>query len=368
MSVKRTDYALEDYYLTSILGSSDKLIANNLYGVNHLQTKDPIPMNKDMSGFVFIVRPQLNMQTANLRNLRGFSPLLTDNELSLPRFIRCTLDPMLMDGTSLYGDAALKCPLVNNKFPFIPVLTNNALSMSGFPDKITQLFTSKPGLYGEQYSMVDSQNNIYGSLDLDITFRNTKGDPIIAMMQVWNDYQTAVFEGKLVPYPDFIIENEIDYSSRIYRLVLDEHRNKVTKIAATGISYPVTVPYGSFFDFNVDTPLSTSTKDFSVRFSSIGVMYNDPILIHEFNQVVGIFNPEMREDSRQNNMTYVPKRFRHFFKNRGYPWINYDNHNLEWWVEKGVYERVMNRPLVKENKIILDRLHNALLSGHNIKA
>ena len=187
MSVKRTDYALEDYYLTSILGSSDKLIANNLYGVNHLQTKDPVPMNKDMSGFVFIVRPQLNMQTANLRNLRGFSPLLTDNELSLPRFIRCTLDPRLMDGVSLYGDSALKCPLVNNKFPFIPVLTNNALTMSGFPDKITHLFTSKPGLYAEQYSMVDSQNNIYGSLDLDITFRNTKGDPIIAMMQVWND-------------------------------------------------------------------------------------------------------------------------------------------------------------------------------------
>ena len=52
---------------------------------------------------------------------------------------------------------------------------------------------------------------------------------------------SLVFEGKLVPYFDYMAENTIDYNTRIYRLVTDSTHMYVTKIAATGYAFPISV-------------------------------------------------------------------------------------------------------------------------------
>ena len=72
--------------------------------------------------------------------------------------------------------------------------------------------------------------------------------------------------------------------TRIYRLVLDETRTQVRKIAATGVSIPKSVPLGSQFDFSAETPFNEQNKELTVQFESIGFQYNDPILIKEFNE------------------------------------------------------------------------------------
>jgi hypothetical protein len=338
-------HTLDDYFQSSSIGSVEQSIGNNLYGINHRQIPSMVPMNKDSYGLTFFVRPQLNFQSDNIRNYRLLYPLLTDNTISIQRFVRATLDPRLLYG---YGQGktktpAIKCPIVDNTNAFIPVLTNNLNSISGWPDTVAPTFSSKEGLYGEVYSQVDGIVRNYGAFDIDATFRNTKGDPIVYMFYAWLHYMSMVYEGLMVPYPDFIIENEIDYNTRIYRLVLDSEKRYVTKIAATGVSFPVSIPLGQFFDFNKDKPYNDQSSDITIRFRCLGAQYQDDILVKEFNATVALFNPDMKDGKRDASMMKITTRiatemneplmlFR--LNNRGYPRISPNNYELEWWFYK----------------------------------
>jgi hypothetical protein len=233
------------------------------------------------------------------------------------------------------------CPLVDSLQAFIPVLTNNLLTLSGWPDVTAPVFESDAGLYKESYAQVDGLTKNYESFDLDASFRNTRGDPILYMFYIWLHYMGNVFEGKQVPYLDYLVENVIDYNTRIYRLVLDVNKDKVKKIAATGASFPVSVPTGSFFDFNSETPYSDQNKDISIRFRCMGADYMDDILIREFNQTVSLFNPLMRDAYRGTNMTQVSRKLLPLFNNRGYARIDESTYSLQWYVEKDLFKKVI---------------------------
>lgn len=334
-------FSLDDYFQSTPIGSIEKAIGNNLYGLNHRQIPGAVPIAKDLYGLTFFVRPQLNLQADNIRNDRLFYPLLSENETSLQRFVRCMLDPRLMEGYSHKGKVvipALKCPLVDNQNAFISVLTNNLNSISGWPDIVVPTFTSKPGLYNEVYAQVDGIAKNFESFDIQATFKNTRGDPIIFMFYVWLHYQSLVHEGILVPYPDFITENEIDYNTRVYRLVLDPEKQFVRKISACGVGFPVSVPMGSFFDFNHEKPYNDQNSDITIQVKCLGAQYQDDRLILEFNQTVSTFNPGMRDKTRDKEMMKVSRSLLNMFNNRGYPRINPDNYELEWYVPRALFE------------------------------
>lgn len=349
-------HALDDYFQSTPIGSVDKAIINNLYGINHRQIPGMVATNKDLYGLTFFVRPQLNMQSDNIKNLRIFTPLLNDLSTSIQRYVRTTLDPRLIEGYTAHGTAvnnpsafssgsiatgrvaAISCPVMDNAQAFIPVLTNNLQSISGWPDITLQTFTSTPGLYNEAYSQVDSIARNYESFDIDATFKNTRGDPILYLFYIWLHYAANVFEGRLIPYLDFITENEIDYMSRIYRLVLDPEKDVVRKIAACGVAFPISVPTGSFFDYTNEKPYNDQNKDITIRFKCLGAEYLDDILIKEFNDTVAIFNPSMADGKRDQYMVKVNKSLLSYFNNRGYARIEPSTNKLEWWVERAFFE------------------------------
>jgi hypothetical protein len=347
-------HTLDDYFKTVPIGSVDKAISENLYGINHRQTPGMVPSNKDMYGYTFFTRPQLNLQSDNILNMRFFYPLLTQNDMSIQRFVRCTLDPRLQH--KLLYDVAnsnvpkdigpLNCHLVDPEQVFIPILTNNIQSLSGWPDITLPTFDSKKGLYNEVYSQANGITRNYESFDLDVSFRNTRGDPILYMFYIWLHYSSLVFEGKLVPYPDFLAENRIDYNTRIYRLVMDQNKTVVKKITATGAAFPISVPTGSFFDYSSEKPYNDQNKDITIRFRCMGSDYLDDILISEFNAAVGIFNPAMEKDKIEkdrksktsiNSLVKVPVELLSAFNNRGYPYINRDTYELEWYVKSTTF-------------------------------
>lgn len=332
--------SLDDYFQTTPIGSVDKAIGNNIYGFNHRQVPAMVPNNKDTYGFTFFTRPQLNLQNDNIQNERRFYPLLSSNDLSIQRFVRTALDPRLIHGYQFGNDSvpAISCQILDNSNAFIPILTNNLNSISGWPDITAPTFTSKSGLYNEAWSIVDGITRNYESFDIDASFRNTRGDPIMYLFYIWIHYQSLVFEGKLVPYVDYILENEIDYNTRIYRLVLDSQKNTVTKIAATGAAFPISVPTGSFFDYNNEKPFNDQNKDITIRFRCLGVDLMDDILIKEFNDTVSLFNTNMVSRS---GMVRVNKNVASFFNHRGYPRIDPITYELEWWVDSGAYKTRM---------------------------
>ena len=73
-------------------------------------------------------------------------------------------------------------------------------------------------------------------------------------------------------------------------------------------------------------------KDITVRFQCHGFETLDDILVYEFNAATQIFNPSMRDDRRDYDMHKLTKLELPFFNNRGYPRINTNTYELEWWV------------------------------------
>lgn len=334
--------SLDELFSRMPTGSLDRAVFNNLRGVNHRQVRGMVPSNREQPGLIFFTRPQLNMQPDNIRNVRWLSQLLSRESTSMQTYIRCMLDPRLMTGIS-YDDRRIpeiSCPLVDNKQAFIPILTNNYISNSGWPSISVPTFTSKAGLYNESISMVDGRVLNSETWDLNVNFRNSLGDPILFLFFVWCVYMSFTFEGKLAPYTDFITENEFDFNTRIYRIVLDYRRKRVTKIASTAAAFPLSVPLGDSFNSDASQTYSEGNKEINMSFRCMGVDYFDPIIAKEFNSVVEIFNPAMKDEVRTSTMVQLSTRMAQVFNHEGYPHINTKTMELEWWVDQETFSRV----------------------------
>lgn len=372
------------------IGSVSRAISNNLYGINFRQTGNAVPRTKDVYGFTFFTRPSLNLSRLNISNYRGFYNLLTDNSLSYQRYTRLMLDPRLghKDG--------LKSPLVDNLNAFIPILTNNIVSLSGWPDLAVPTYTSAAGLYGEEHSFVDGVTNHYESYDLDVTFKNTKGNPLLYFFYIWIKYESLVFEGILNPYLDMITENEIDYNTRIYRIVLEQTKRYVTYIACTGASFPINVPTGNLFDYNIDTPYNTKNSEINIRFRSLGFVAFEDIIKLWFNKTVATFNPDMYRilkydlDNNENNNNVTRENgtvvyripgtnyvklphslvmqiddniFSNSFFNvnfKAYPYINLYTSELEWYVDSSIFSN-------STEKAFKEKIENSTVSQVDIQ-
>jgi len=327
----------------SSTGVMSTAIGDSFYGINHRQQPSAIQINKDMHGLTFFTRPRLNLTSENIRNVRQLTPLLTNEAMSIQRIIRCTLDPRLAKMA-----APVSSPFVDPLQAFIPILTNHLLSMSGWPDWDAPTFTSHEGLMKEAYSIVDGEVSNYSTYDITANFRNLDGDPITTLIATWIRYMSSVYMGDLVPYPDSLISNEIDYNTRIYRVVLDPAKRKVQKIACCGASFPLNCPLGAAFNFEADKPLNQSNDQISISFRCMGACYNDDIIIDEFNRTSGLFNVGMQESSFKKDaagnvtnkfLVQIKYEWLNIFNSRGYPRIDPDTYELQWWVTKEDYQQ-----------------------------
>ena len=349
-SLRTPDRVTQEVFQASPVGSLTTAIGDTFYGINHRQTPGAISINKDYYGLTFFTRPRLNLTADNIRTQRLLTPLLTTERASIQRIIRCLLDPELYRSRA---DAANGVsPFVDPQQAFIPVLTNHLLSISGWPDVVAPTFTSAEGVYKEQISLIDGLTQNYSTYDITANFRNIPGDPISLLFYVWITYASMVYQGVMVPYPDMIINNEIDYNTRIYRLVLDSTKTRVQKIAATGAAFPLNTPLGAAFNYEADRPVNNSNDQITINFRCMGAIYQDDILIYEFNRTNELFNDTMSDGKRERHYTKVPMQALGVFNNRGYPRINPDTYELEWWVDNDTYNNLLpmyNR--LKEQKV-----------------
>jgi hypothetical protein len=332
---------------------------DNTWGLNHRQVPLALQQTKDSYGLTFFTRPQLNLSDVNLRSDRKFSRLLTEKEMSVQRIVRCLLDPRLQyiggnaEGEDTDDDymtqGQVHCPLVDRHNAFIPYFTNNLVSLSGFPDLTTTSYSSKEGPYKEAYSYVDGPSDNYGEYDVIATLRNIQGDPISALAFFWIHYQSKVHEGIMKAYGDFILNREIDYNTRIYRFVLDPSKRFIQRMACTGASYPYALNIGSFYDFDNSKPYNDASQSIQIPFKSLGTIYEDDLIIRSFNDVVSYFHPHMGQSDRKllvepdrNMMTRIPLEHLSVFNHRGYPWINPDTYEIEWYVSTEYYQSKIN--------------------------
>lgn len=323
--------SVRDVLARSSTGDPGMAIGQTLYGIDHRGLSNSIPINKDYYGLAFFTKPDLRLQSNNLYKVRKFAPLLTSKEKSIPRAIRAMLDSR-HNNASDQQDATYPCSLIDPKQAFIPLLTNQLISMSGWQDLELPTHTSERGVYGEEFSFADGICDVYRTWDMTTNFRNIPGDPITSMFYYWLIYAQAVYEGTMTPYANNIVENTIDYQSRIYRIVLDSSKRYVQKIACTGAAFPISVPIGANFNFEIDTPINRNDQ-ISIQWRCIGAEYLDDIIIRDFNATVVAANGDMGDNARQSNgLVKVPYDYIYLFNRLGYPRINPYTFELEWWV------------------------------------
>lgn len=319
-------------------------VTNSFFGINYMQTPLPVPMNKDHYGLTFFTRPQLNLQSGNLIKLREMFSLLTTDELSVFRAVRCMLDPRLQlyqSSADATGDSMeVPCKLIDPYNPFMPLLTNHLVSLSGFPDKVAPVYRSPPGQYQEVHSLIDGTTKNYTAYSISATFRNSRGDPITKLFDAWITYAASVFEGTAVPYVDMLLGGLIDYNTRVYRITLDPSKRFVSGIAACGAAFPTSTPKGQQYDYNIDKPYNDANNQITIQFEANGAIWDDDILIYSFNSLVGAFHPHMRNEKARLNMKLIPYSLASYFNCRAYPRINPQTRELEWWTSNEYFNSV----------------------------
>lgn len=330
---------LERVYQSTPLGPLASNIVNTVYGINHRQTQLALPFNRDGYGLTFFTKPRMNMTTNNLRFVRQMLPLLNTEPRSIQRIIRTTLDPQLAfpDRQNTPKIQPITSPYVDSLNMFIPLLTNLCLTVSGWPDFVADTHTTPEGHFRESHSMIDSSIEIRNTYELSASFRNIPNNPVTLLFYFWLFYAAKAFEGELIPYGSSMYELEIDYNTRITRLILDPTKRYVQHILSTGAAFPLNAPVGALGNFDSTQPFNDANDNVNIRFQCIGMDYNDPIQITEFNDAVCDLNPGMSDEFRDQYYIQIPYQVLSFFNMRGYPRISPVDSELQWYVSYSLF-------------------------------
>lgn len=314
-------------------------ISDAAFGMNILGRNAPLPLNTDNHGYTFFTKPLFNLSYDNCMVDRRLSMLLREDVNSYERMARVTLDP--------WSQTQQKNPVQSTKVdalsPFIPIFSNNLISLNGWPDFTINMSTTTSGIYRDSMAYVDDVPYQYETYTLQATYRNIEGDPISLIHYMWLLAQGLGKEGRTMPYPELVLMNERDYDTRIYRLIMDQTRTYVTRIFACGAATPENVPSGEIANFTGDgsesgSQVISSQLNFSYRAN--GVTTYDHILIFEFNDLQEDFNPSMADGTREQAMHLLFPWEKAYFNYKSYPRINPATMELEWWVFKDYYESV----------------------------
>jgi hypothetical protein len=328
---------------SSGMGGLSTSYADLLSGYDHRGMGSAVPIHTEGNGLVFFTRPNLNLSYDNLSQDRMLTPLLTQNAYTYQRALRVMLDPVLGNLNLPEGTLAknLASPLFNVKQAFLPLLTNTITSLNGWPDISLDTFTSPEGRLREVWSLGDGTSKNYQAIQLNATFRNIGGDPITLLFAIWATYIDHVHQDVMTPYLENIMENRIDYGTRIFRFTMDPSRTRIQKYASCMGAFPIGVPIGAAMNFSRDVPYShENQQEVAIGFQGSGAEYMDPIILQEFNDLVTMFNPEMADDYRPSIFTKVSYQYlKNFNKaSSAFPWVNMQTCELEWYVDTGTYE------------------------------
>jgi hypothetical protein len=271
------------------IGQLNDAYLNMMRGINHRGLGNPVASTQDNTGIIFFTRPDLNLSYDNLAKQRVLMPLATqqDEPPTIQRAIRTLLDPMS-------NDRGITSPLIDELNPFMAVLTNNLVSLSGWPDINPETYSSKEGVMRESWSMLTGIAKHNGEFDLTASFRNTQGSPIALLILTWLYYMYGVRFENMEPYLINQINIAIDSKTRIYHFILDPGRQYIQHSAVTGMGgFPTTFPIGSLFNFTGGDTMQRSQEQLPVTFKCNVAEYNDPINFREFNRLVARFNPAL---------------------------------------------------------------------------
>jgi len=290
--------------------------------------KNTLPANHEVAGFTFITRPKLNLSTTSLRQDRIMAVLDNADPVSLLFAIRCYLDTEYAKRSDI-SRLAMTCPFFNEASPFIIPLTNNLISVAGWPDPVLEPETTDGGFFSEDMTIVKGSDRLNRTYEVTLTFRDIQGGFIIFLLYFWLRFIELVVRGDTVAYPQDISARRVCYTCSIYRFVLDPSRQYITKWSKATGCWPRTIPIGNFFNFGERENFLHSAMQYSIPFTVNKVEIMDPIIFRDFNTIVKRFSGY--NDTSIRTLSVVPTDPNHNFI--GLPYIDiYQGLNQLLWL------------------------------------
>lgn len=352
-------------------GDISSINYHTVKGFNYLRHgQQLVHKNRDNMGFTFFTRPILNLTYDNLSAVDLLQPLKVAPPNSYGNMVRCLLDPWFQKNMNqgeqsnvshhasqgtLPGDKHRQTShgnrstlLVDEHNPFIPLLSNTLVSLTGWRDIALNDYTSKNGVNNEQWSKPDGYFYKTEAFELSASFRNIEGNPLKTLFTTWLCYMWHCLEGDIAPYPVFVEDREYDFNTRIYRFVMDHTRTYIQSHAMT-IAWPMSFPSGNLYNFSFDKNFIDANDEVNITFKCMGSDYDHPIMPYEFNSLVGMYNPSLKVDFTKydfKNESLVMetgnwRKLQGNEKNRGVfaaiPLVNYKTMELEWWISPDNY-------------------------------
>lgn len=362
------DY-IDEIFLSFGRGKLTTIRDKQLSGFNHRQTAVNLPDHADHNGYCFFVRPTMNLSRFNAMRDRHLAQLITNIPYSIQQWVRMTLD------FTLESREQLSSPLIDNQNVFIPLLSNSLKTLTGVPSIVAGTHSSERGIAKEVFTMIDDNIYNYETYTVTATFRNMNGNPFLLLFYSWILAASLQYMGKIVASMPDIIQRRMNYTSRIYRLIMDHTKTYVTGIWAPAYCYPVTLETGSIFKYNIEEPLNRDMATMDVQFQCAGSIINDDLLFHQFNTAVAMANPMMDNTIRSQTLVKLDRVEVDVLNYYGYPRINPVTTELEWWVPREIYQsaaevlkkqlRFPNNnpdPQVERNNQIIEERKNQLMN------
>lgn len=313
-------------------GKARTLRDKQFNGFNHRKVYDNLPQVANRNGYAFFVRPELYLNRFNLLRNRHLARLITNNDWSIQQWVRSTLDP------HIGKEEGVHTPLCDNANAHIPLLSNMLKTMSPPPSVVMGVGSSERGIMKEVHTMPDDTIYNFDSYDITTTFRNMNGNPFLILFYSWMLVMCLQYLGTIAPRRIDTFQRRMNFTSRIYRLVMDHTNTYVTNIWAPIYCFPKTIEVGSIFKYDEAQPINDDMKNVDITWQCNGSIYDDPLLMMQFNQTVCLQNWKMYDQSRNTQMVRLEGPALNVFNHYAYPRINISTSALEWWVDRRLYE------------------------------
>lgn len=284
------------------------------YGINTL------PGNVEHSGLTFFTRPKLPLTRGNLQQVPSLIGLDVNDPMSFAYAIRCWLDTKFCKNGANYENV-LKCPFFNHKSAFNIPLSNACIAQSGWPDPFIQTYTTVGGFFQEDQTFPIGSDRLRKTYDLNFTFKETQGGPILAMLYAWYEVMASLTEGSMVAYAEDIDAQRMCYTVSIYRFLLDPSKRHITHYAKATGCFPKAPPMGALFNQSVGEAAVEAAKEISIPFVANKIEYDDPRILLDFNLLVTRYCPDIH--------TYPILRPETYNNFKGLPFVISTQYGLE---------------------------------------
>lgn len=299
-----------------------------LIGFNHRQGPIAYEFNREQFGYTFFTRPDLNFSAANCYQDRRLSSLMQADKLNVQSWIRHTLDPRLHlnDGKT--------CPLVDELQPWIPLWTNSAIAVSGWPALNPSIGSNAPSRYGDNVSFYNGNiKDLVQEFNLTVNFQNMAGQFGLTMAFFWIYAASLAQMGITLPHmAKSWADCSMNYTTRIIRLIMDPFKRFIVDWCAAESALIQSVPKGDSYTYESTGVFNTTYDQYSIPFKCSGFAPADPIILKEFNDLTVQFNPNMADGKRSNTFVKIPPELLNAMNGNGYPWIDLATQELEWWL------------------------------------